>query len=150
MVEKIAEEERYSNRNLATPICEELPLRSSKNYNWGQPCPALPAEGSRFYNHGMLWIQHNQYGVNNIGSYIWRFSMRIDWCYDGYRVTSISPPQPAATLRLPCAGWEYNGVTSQQQGTTMETDGCTEYRQQQGALPTPKLWCVQRATHGYL
>ncbi len=97
---------------------------------------------------GCFYVARNQYGLNSVGNRIWRFTLGIDWCYNGYQVTSISPPQISGYVYswASALGWEYDGITSQAQWDYYGDKWV--YRSTANGkfsfCPPPKLWCLQR------
>lgn len=63
------------------------------------------------------WYKSTINGKNIGGAYVWRFSLRVDWCYLNNKVVSISPPQVEGYVYgwAGVAGWTYEGVRNTSQ-----------------------------------
>jgi hypothetical protein len=62
---------------------------------------------------GCSTVFSDYYAYGTGGAWLYTFELQIDWCYNGYIVTSISPPQVHVYLNAP--GWTYFGIQSQAQ-----------------------------------
>ncbi|GAB3499085.1 hypothetical protein FB471_1576 [Amycolatopsis cihanbeyliensis] len=63
------------------------------------------------------WVKVTVEAENAVGSRLWSYVNRVDWCYSNAIVTSISPIQIASDIPQwsNLAGWTYDGVKSKEQ-----------------------------------
>jgi hypothetical protein len=106
----------------------------------------LRTSGVQVMATGCTWFQWTVTGLNVAGASVWRYAMRIDWCFAGSRVVSISPPQIRGHVYAWAAalGWSYRGVQSQAQWDFFG-DGWVYRNFSQGKfeLCPPRFWCIQ-------
>jgi hypothetical protein len=95
---------------------------------------------------GCMWLEVwilNENPILQID--LWKYTNRVDWCYNGSQITSISPiqitgwvSQYASTL-----GWRYHGILSQAQWDYFG-DGWVYVSESQGKFEfcPPRVVCV--------
>lgn len=76
-------------------------------------------------------------GTNSIGSTLWKYILTVEWCWDGYRITSLFR-QPRGEVYYPL--WSYSPYDAANAGGVGSSYA---YTWRQGHFALCAMWCAQ-------